>query len=140
MSNNGQIDRHVCVGTTCCQHVGRHVGNTTKNGVSQGTDNVALTCRVRICRQHVSRKLAYRDLTLARLQRQYAITPLCQFASTPLRHYTITPLYQYASMPIRQHAIMLLRHYASTLVHQYASTPVHQEMYASRCMPGDVRQ
>ncbi len=142
VKKNGRIDRHVCVGPTCCQHVGRHVGDTTKNGVGGGTDNVAPTCCVRICRQHVGGKLAYQDLTLARLQRQYAITPLCQYASmpvrqyastsvrqyanTPLRHYAITLVHQYASTPVRQYAITPLHHYASTSVRQYASTPVCQ--------------
>jgi hypothetical protein len=43
------IDRHVCVGPTCHQHV----GDTTKNSVGQGTDNVKPKCCVRICWQHV---------------------------------------------------------------------------------------
>jgi hypothetical protein len=60
------------------------------------------------------RKLAYKDLTLARLQRQYAITPLRHYTITPLRHYAITPLCHYAITPVRQ--------YASTPVCQYAST------------------
>ena len=83
------------------------------------------------------RKLAYQDLTLARLQRQYAITPLrhyaitplCQYASTPVRQYASTPVRQYASMPVCQYASMPVRQYASTPVRQYASTPVRQ--YAS---------
>ncbi len=50
---NGWIDRHVCVSMTCCQHVSQHVGNTTKNSVNGGTDNVEPTCRMRICGQHV---------------------------------------------------------------------------------------
>ncbi len=53
VKKNGWIDRHVCVGLTCCWHVSQHVGNTTKSGVSQGADNVEPTCCVRICRQHV---------------------------------------------------------------------------------------
>ncbi len=44
------------------------------------------------------RKLAYRDLTLAHIQCQYAITPLRHYAITPLRHYASTP----ASTPVRQ--------------------------------------
>ncbi len=47
-------------------------------------------------------KLAYRDLTLTHLQRQYAIMPLRHYTITPLRHYAITPVRQYASMPVRQ--------------------------------------
>ncbi len=123
---NGQINRHVCVGPTCCRHVGRHVGDTTKNGVGQGTENVALTCRVRICWQHVGGKLAYQDLTLTHLQRQYAITPLRQYASMPVRQYASTPVRQYASTPVRHYAIMPLRQYVSTSVRQYASTTVRQ--------------
>ncbi len=34
-------------------HVGRHVGDTTKNGVGRGTDNVEPTCHVQICWQHI---------------------------------------------------------------------------------------
>ncbi len=128
----------MCVGPTCCRHVGRHVGNTTNNGAGRGTDNVAPTCHVRICRQHVGRKLAYQDLTLARLQRQYAITPLRQYTSTPVCHYAITPLHHYTSTPVCQYASTPLRHYAITPVRQYASTPVQQ--YTSRCTPVDVRQ
>jgi hypothetical protein len=121
---NGQIDRHVCVGRTCRQHVGRHVGDTTKNGFSQGTDNVVLTYRVWICWQHVGGKLAYRDLTLACLQHQYAITPLCQYASTPVHHYAITPLRHYTSTPVHQYASTPLCHYAISPLCQYVSTPV----------------
>jgi hypothetical protein len=72
------------------------------------------------------RKLAYRDLTLARLQRQYAITPLCHYAIMPLRHYAITPLHHYAITPLRQYASTPVRHYASMPVRQYASMPVRQ--------------
>jgi hypothetical protein len=71
------------------------------------------------------RKLAYQDLTLARLQRQYAVTPLCHYAITPLRHY--------ASMPLRQYAIMPVCQYASTPVRQYTSMPVRH--YASCINP-----
>ncbi len=54
-------------------------------------------------------KLTYQDLTLARLQRQYAITPLRHYAITPLHHYAITPVCQYASMPVCQYASMPVR-------------------------------
>ncbi len=136
----------MCVGPTCCRHVGRHVGDMTKNGVGQGTDNVAPTCCIWICWQHVGGKLAYQDLTLARLQRQYVITPLHyyvstpvrQYAITPLRHYAITPLRQYASMPVRQYASMPVCQYAIMPVRQYTSMPVRQ--YASRCTPVGVHQ
>jgi hypothetical protein len=133
---NDQINRHVCVGPTCRQHVGRHVGDTTKNGVGRGTDNVAPTCCVWICWQHVGGKLAYQDLTLAHLQRQYAIMPLRQYASMLVRQYAITPLRHYASTPVRQYASMPVRHYAITPLRQYVSTPVRQ--YAST--PVDVCQ
>ncbi len=69
------------------------------------------------------RKLAYLDLTLERLQRQYAITPLRHYAITPLRHYAITPVQQYTRMPVRQYASMPVRQYTSMPVRQYASTP-----------------
>ncbi len=59
------------------------------------------------------RKLAYRDLTLARLQRQYAITPLRHYAITPLCHYANTPVRQYANTPVRQYASMPVRQYVS---------------------------
>jgi hypothetical protein len=72
------------------------------------------------------RKLAYQDLTLARLQRQYAITPLRHYAIMPLRQYASTPVCQYASMPVRQYASMPVRQYASMPVRQYASMPVRQ--------------
>ncbi len=48
------------------------------------------------------RKLAYQDLILARVQRQYAITPLRHCTITPLRHYASMPVRQYASTPVRQ--------------------------------------
>jgi hypothetical protein len=72
------------------------------------------------------RKLAYWDLTLARLQCQYAITPLRHYAIMPLCHYASTPVHQYASTPVRQYASTPVRQYASTPVCQYASTPVRQ--------------
>jgi hypothetical protein len=75
------------------------------------------------------RKLAYEDLTLARLQHQYAITPLRQYASMPVRQYASTPVCQYASMPVRQYASTPVCQYTSTPVRQYASTPVCE--YAS---------
>jgi hypothetical protein len=75
------------------------------------------------------RKLTYQDLSLARLQRQYAITPLRHYSITPLCHYAIMPVHQYASTPVCQYASMPVRQYASTPVCQYASTPVRQ--YAS---------
>ncbi len=82
------------------------------------------------------RKLAYQDLTLARLQHQYAITitplphyastPVRQYASTPVCQYASTPVCQYASTPVCQYASMPVRQYASMLVRQYASMPVRQ--------------
>jgi hypothetical protein len=75
------------------------------------------------------RKLAYRDLTLARLQRQYVSMPLRHYAITPLRHYAIMPLGQCASVPVRQYASMPVCQYTSTPVRQYTSMPVCQ--YAS---------
>ncbi len=69
------------------------------------------------------RKLAYQDLTLAHLQRQYAITPLHHYTITPLCHYASMPVCQYASTPVRQYASTPVCQYASTPVHQYASTP-----------------
>ncbi len=68
-------------------------------------------------------KLAYQDLTLACLQCQCPITPLCQYASMPVRQYASTPLRQYASTPVRQYASMPVRQYASMPVCQYTSTP-----------------
>jgi hypothetical protein len=64
-------------------------------------------------------KLAYQDFTLARLQCQYAITPLRHYAIMPLRHYAITPVRQYTSMPVRQ----------------YASTPVRQLYKPQQLLP-----
>ncbi len=59
-------------------------------------------------------KLAYQDLTLARLQHQYGIMPERNYASTPLRHYAIRPLCHYVIMPVHHYASMPLRNYAST--------------------------
>jgi hypothetical protein len=81
------------------------------------------------------RKLAYQDLTLARLQHQYAITPLHHYTSTSVRHYASMPVRQYASTPVRQYASTPVCQYASTPVRQYAITPVRQ--YASCINPNN---
>jgi hypothetical protein len=43
--------------------------------------------------------------SVARLQRQYASTPVCQYTSTPLCQYAITPVRQYAITPVCQPTI-----------------------------------
>jgi hypothetical protein len=58
VETEGQNNRHVFVGPTCCQHVGQHVGNMTQKKVGRGTANVGPTCHLLTCQQHVGNMLA----------------------------------------------------------------------------------